>query len=120
VSLIGPAGTHVEEALLDTGSDDVVFPEDAAAKIGLDLSNAPTLSAGGIATHATTCRFAHARLRVTDGVEFREWTAMVGFAPTPMRQPILGYAGFLQFFTATFHGDLEQVELAVNPTYPGT
>jgi hypothetical protein len=32
----------------------------------------------------------------------------------------LGFAGFLQYFTATLHGDREQVELAVNALYPGT
>ena len=43
----------------------------------------------------------------------------VGFTSAPLRQPLLGYAGFLQFFTATFHGDREEVELAVNAAYPG-
>jgi hypothetical protein len=28
--------------------------------------------------------------------------------------------GFLQYFTAAFYGDLEEVELAVNNKYPGT
>ena len=35
-------------------------------------------------------------------------------------RPLIGFAGFLQFFTATFHGDREQVELTVNALYPGT
>lgn len=34
----------------------------------------------------------------------------VGFSPAISR-PLFGFAGFLQFFTATFHGDREQVEL---------
>jgi hypothetical protein len=33
---------------------------------------------------------------------------------------LLGFAGFLQFFTATFRGDREEVELAVNVLYPGS
>jgi hypothetical protein len=33
---------------------------------------------------------------------------------------MVGFAGFLQFFTATFHGDREEVELTVNMAYPGT
>jgi hypothetical protein len=37
-----------------------------------------------------------------------------------MQQPILGFAGFLQYFTATFIGDREEVELTVNSLYPGT
>ena len=28
--------------------------------------------------------------------------------------------GFLQFFDATFRGAAEEVELVINPTYPGT
>ena len=47
---------------------------------------------------------------VTDGHEFREWPAWVGFTPASFAYPILGFAGCLQFFTATFHGDLEEVE----------
>lgn len=38
----------------------------------------------------------------------------------PLRQALLGFGGFLQFFTATFRGDHEEVELAVNSLYPGT
>ena len=44
-------------------------------------------------------------------------SAWVGFTSAPIRHPLLGFAGFLQYFTATFHGDREEVELAVNGTY---
>ena len=59
-------------------------------------------------------------LRLTDGREFREWPARVGFAPVPMTFALLGFAGFLQFFGANFLGDGEEVELTVNSLYPGT
>jgi hypothetical protein len=65
-------------------------------------------------------RYATVTLRLTDGIERREWTAWVGFTRAPLRRPLLGFAGFLQFFTATFHGDREEVELAVNSLYRGT
>jgi len=65
-------------------------------------------------------RYVQATLRLTDGTEFREWTAWVGFAPVPMLWPLLGFAGFLQFFSASFLGDREEVELNVNSLYPGT
>jgi hypothetical protein len=58
-------------------------------------------------------------LRLTDGVERREWPAWVGFSPAIQRS-LFGFAGFLQFFTATFHGDYEKVELTTNRLYPGT
>jgi hypothetical protein len=44
----------------------------------------------------------------------------VGFTSCRLRHALLGFAGFLEFFTATFHGDREEVELAVNGLYPGT
>lgn len=53
-------------------------------------------------------------------MEFREWEAWAGFTAARMRQPLLGFAGFLQYFTATFDGEGEKLELAVNRLYPGT
>jgi hypothetical protein len=120
VSVIGPGNTFPTEGLLDTGADDTVFFESLARFIGIDLSNAPI----GQATTATltdaSIRYARVILRMTDGKEQREWPAWVGFTPVQLLSPLLGFAGFLQFFTATFHGDREQVELTVNSLYPGT
>ena len=64
-----------------------------------------------------------ARLRDVSPVITRQttmWKAWVGFTSAPLRQPLLGYAGFLQFFDATFFGQREEVELAVNSAYSGT
>ena len=58
-------------------------------------------------------------LRLTDGREFREWPAWVGFTPARLPYPMLGFAGCLQFFDAEFRGGREEVELTVNPLYPG-
>ncbi len=95
-------------------------PKYLAASIGLDLTGAPV----GQATTATLAnaplRYAQVHLRITDGKERREWPAWIGFASAKLHLPLLGFAGFLQFFTATFHGDREQVELTVNSLYPGT
>jgi predicted aspartyl protease len=110
----------VSSSLLDTGADDTLFPDTLAAKLGIDLSGAPTGSGAGVGMHATTVHYAEVTLRLAGQNEQREWQAWVGFTSAALRQPLLGYAGFLQFFTATFHGDLEEVEIAVSSTYPGT
>ncbi|MBX9625242.1 MAG: retroviral-like aspartic protease family protein [Gemmataceae bacterium] len=120
VTVIGPGGVWGGPALLDTGADDTVFPDFVAANVGLDLSAAPTGAASGVGTVGYPIRYAEVRLRVLDGTELREWPARVGFTAAPLKRALLGYAGFLQFFTAAFDGERERVELAVNGRYPGT
>jgi predicted aspartyl protease len=120
VAVIGPAGVAVEKGLLDSGADDTVFSEQVANDIGLDLSQAPTRTAAGVGSTAVAIvKYAEVILRISDGHENREWTARVGFTSSPLHRPLLGFAGFLQFFTATFRGDREQIELAVNSSYQG-
>jgi Aspartyl protease len=120
VALIGPAGTASKDALLDTGADDTVFSEDTATLIGIDLNGAPAGTAAGVGGAVLPLRYAQVVLRLTDGKEFREWPALVGFTPVAMKRGLLGFAGCLQFFTAIFLGDTEQVELSTNSLYPGT
>jgi hypothetical protein len=120
VTVIGPADSRARDALLDTGSDDTVFPEELAAKIGVDLSNAPVELASGIGSAVIPLRYAEVTLRVTDGNELREWQGWVGFTPATLLYPTIGFAGFLQFFSALFHGDREEVVLTVNSLYRGT
>ncbi|MBX9579577.1 MAG: retroviral-like aspartic protease family protein [Gemmataceae bacterium] len=119
VTVIGPAGDWAGPALLDTGADDTIFREDVAARVGLDLSAAPTGAASGVGAVGFPIRYAEVRLRLTDGNEFREWPARVGFTAAPLKRALLGHAGFLQFFTATFDGHRERVELAANALDPG-
>ncbi len=119
VTLIGPAGTIVETAHLDPGSDDTVFPVYLAAKIGVDLTAAPQGEAAGVGNLVVPLRYAQATLRLASGQERCEWQAWVASTEAPLKRPLLGFAGFMQFFTATFHGDQEEVELAVNSLFPG-
>jgi hypothetical protein len=119
VALVGPLATATQDGLLDSGADDTLFPEALAAQIGIDLSAAPVGSGAGVGMQAVAVRYARVRLRIADLHEQREWEACVGFTQAPLHRPLLGYAGFLQFFTATFHGDRQEVELTVNGSYPG-
>jgi len=63
---------------------------------------------------------ADADLVLTDEISVWRWRALIGFTPAPIRYPILGQAGCLQFFDARFLGASLAVELEVNQTYPGT
>jgi hypothetical protein len=119
VAVIGPLNTYGDLCMLDTGADDTVFPDFVAAKLGVDLTNAPTGEASGVGLVSTPIRYAQVTLRLTDGREFCEWPALVGFTSAPMRRPLLGFAGCLQFFDATFRGSREEVELVTNPLFTG-
>ena len=120
VTVVGPKGSVLRLCLLDTGSDDTVFHEKELATLGIDLTNAPTNTATGVGNVPLALRYAEVRLRIAGNGERREWTARIGFTAAPLHQPLLGFAGFLEYFTATFHGDREEVELTVNSLYAGT
>jgi hypothetical protein len=120
LSVIGPSNTRMVEGKLDTGADDTVFSERLAARIGVDLSNAPRGEFRGVNGGAVPVRYARATMRLARSGERRERSAWVAFTAAPLRKALLGFGGFLQFFTASFHGDCEEVELTVNRLYPGT
>ena len=120
VCVLGPAASWLGDALLDTGADDTVFSERVAAFIGIDLINAPIGGGSGVAAPPVPLRYAVVALRLAAGRERCQWNAWVGFTAAPLRQPLLGFAGFLQFFDANFRGSREEVELTINANYSGT
>src|SRR5262249_10300953 len=108
-------------ALLDTGSDDTVFDEDLAAKIGVDLTGAPEAEMGGVGgLPVARLRYAQVRLRLATATEQREWPATGAFTRSPLRFPLLCFAGVLQYFDAEFRGQREEVELEINSLSPGS
>ena len=120
VRITGPAHSLLRDTLIDTGADDTVFPEGIAVALGVDLASAPQLNINLAGRGPIRCRYAQALLRITDGAhETYEWTATIGFVPVSLKHPLLGHAGFLQFFNADFRGADREVILTTNPTFPG-
>jgi hypothetical protein len=121
VRIGGPAGAHLLDAFLDTGSDDTVFEAWLAALIGVDLSQAETRAIQLVGRpQIIHCRYAPVEFSITDGHDTFKWTAFAGFVSTQLRYPLLGYAGFLQYFDADFRGADREVTLAANRDFPGT
>ena len=81
VTLIVPTRTKLVIALLDTGSDDTVFPESYATQLGIDLTNAPTGVGQGVGGTPIPLRYVNLTLRIADNNEQREWSAIVAFTP---------------------------------------
>lgn len=118
VGVVGPLGARAVEGLLDTGADDTVLNESVAADIGIDLSAAPVGAGAGVGGTVVPIRLAEVTLRLAAGTAVCEWRGWVGFTPVRLHRALFGFAGFLQFFTATFYGDQEIVELMANPLLP--
>lgn len=121
VAIIGPTAKRriFSRALLDPGADDTVFPLAIANLIGVPLrpDSGHALRWRG---QAFPLRFGDVDLELSDGIEVRRWAAVVGFSAAPLRYPILGLSGCLQFFDARFLGESRVVELEVNPSFSGT
>jgi hypothetical protein len=120
VRLTGPQSSVLLDGLLDTGSDETVFEDWTATAIGLDLTQAEERRVGLVGrTKLLRCRYASVTLRITDGIrETYEWSAVVGFVQTRLRYPLLGHAGFLQFFNSAFQGADRQVVVIPNRSFP--
>ena len=117
----GPAGSWILDGLLDPGSDDTIFPEWVAPVIGLDLSAAVDhhLHLAGRAS-PLRCRYFSTTLRITDGKqESYEWDAVVGFVAIPLKCPLLGQAGFLQYLDFNFRGADHIADLSPNASFAG-
>ena len=121
VTLIGPTGKRrlFARAVLDPGADDTVFPLAVAGLLGVVLR--PD-SGHGLRWHGQgyPLRFGDVALELDDGRQVWRWSAVVGFSPAPLRYPLLGISGCLQFFDARFLGESRFVELETNQSYPGT
>jgi hypothetical protein len=110
----------MRDGLLDTGADDTVVEDWIAATTGVDLSQAEEREVGLVGRpQPVRCRYAAVQLRITDGVETYEWTAVVGFVAVRLRYNLLGHAGFLEFFDADFRGLNREVLLLPNHSFPG-
>lgn len=120
IKLLCPSGVvlRFDRALIDCGSHDTVLPLQAMSFGGI----AP-LAASGYRVRWSgllhDLQFGRAELRL-EGSAIYQWTAVVGFTSASIRYPLLGVAGFLQYFDLTLRGAARMIELTPNATYPGT
>src|SRR5207302_292212 len=107
-------------AVFDPCADDTVFAADLAPLLGIIL-RAPIGHVVRWRGQTYPLHFGDVELELTDdsGAVWR-WPAVVSFSPAPMRYPILGTCGCLQFFDARFRGADRIVEIETNSTYPGS
>lgn len=107
------------KAVVDTGSNDSIFPLKLASVLGLPLGSSISHR---IVWHGQVfpLQFAVVDLELSDGSAGFRWSASVGFSPAPIPYALLGIRGCLQFFDVTFCGKDLAVEFTINSSFHGT
>ena len=120
VTIVGPTGKRrlFPLAVFDPGSDDTVLPLAVMGMVGVSL-RPDTRHALRWRGQSYALRFGDVELELCDGPHVWRWSAAVGFSQAPLRYPILGIGGCLEFFDARFLGESRFVELETNRSYPG-
>jgi hypothetical protein len=120
VQILGPAGRYLFSwAKLDCAADDTVFPSWMAARLDIDLTNAPEHEAHAVGGGKVGYRYAEVELRISDNdSEMFVWPAIVGFGDS-IKRPLLGQAGMMQFFDIEFLGNDKQLFIMQNSSFPG-
>ncbi len=117
----GAQGETYLRVLLDTGADHTVLPYSIAADIGAELFEGELDAAKGISGHEIAIIPGRVELELLDGEESCQWTAVIGFAKFASASDecgILGHAGCLEYFCATFDGESQVVELTRRGNFP--
>jgi hypothetical protein len=104
-------------AVVDTGSNDSIFPAKLANVLGIALGKSISHA---LVWQSFPLQFATVDLELSDGWADFRWSASVGFSAAPIPYALLGIRGCLQFFDATFCGKDLAVEFAINQSFPGT
>jgi hypothetical protein len=107
------------DGCVDSAADDTLFPLRLARRRGIDLAHAPRGEVHAAGHSPLPVNYALVTLLLADGVETCEWEAIIGFADVPLRWPLLGQAGCLQFFDVELRGARREAQLTPNSSFRG-
>jgi hypothetical protein len=114
IDVVGPRGVETIQALVDTGSDETVFPASLASVLGVPLDHASAGSASAVGGHVVQLTPGVVLLQLVGDDQTYRWQALVGFLEVKNPEDevaLLGYAGFLEYFRATFNSEAYELEL---------
>ncbi len=122
ICIYGPRGSKVLDALVDTGSDNMVFPGYVARELGIPVTRAAGPAAQAFGGHEVGLSYADVELELVHAEQSLRWHTQVFFLTedTVEETVILGRDGFLEYFTATFIGDEFALELKPNAYLPAS
>jgi hypothetical protein len=111
------AARRLKSALLDTGSQDTLFPMALAEPLGILLGG----ERYGIKWRGQRylVEFHEVELELMQNELVWRWRARVGFTAAPLTYALLGHRACLDFLDAKFCGADQVVELDTNRVLPG-
>ena len=116
IRIAGPKGFRDLFALVDTGSDETLFPYDLVDRLGVTIRDGHKNEIRGIGGHTTTIWYSTVNLELLTPGGGPRWSARVGFYLGA--RSVLGHSGFLDHFTAKFNGRAKRLTLTPNQTAP--
>jgi len=120
LSVRGANGRSVAfgRALVDPGADDTVLPLDIAELLAVSFYAATTHSLRWRGQRHSL-RYGDVTLELADDEgNVLAWPAVVAFTDAPVRYPLLGICGCLEFLDATFRCAERIIELEPNASFP--
>jgi hypothetical protein len=121
VRVVGVRGSVTLQALADTGSDETVFPASLAMALGIQLDHNRATTASGVGGHTVRLVPGRVTLELAQGAERYRWSSTVAFLESDELNDevsLLGFLGFLEFFTATFDSESYEINLTANSRLP--
>lgn len=110
--LTGPRGSFDYFGLLDTGADETFVTSEMAEQLGI-VPNSQTFTVQS-ASGDILVTYGEVTIEVEQGADLYRWPVVVGIAPEPWPEAILGHAGFLDYFDITFLGMEKSVSIVRN------
>jgi hypothetical protein len=116
--LFGPIGEYELGGLVDTGSDDTLFPDHFIRTLGVVIPPSDYAAIAGIDGSMPLAPYGKVDLAIPGAGGGHRWSARVDFHPG--HRVALGYSGFLEYFTASFNGRGRHLTLTLNGKAPPT
>jgi hypothetical protein len=119
----GPARIAQVVGLVDTGADVTLLPRRLGDLLAVTLDEGSTSPVAGLAGVGIDVSTGMVRWHLGEDRTGPSWSSRVGFvsyADPNDEAIILGHAGFLEYFVATFDGRARHLDLTPADPFPGT
>lgn len=121
ITIVGPNGSVALIGLVDTGADFTIVPKSISDALGIDVTPAEGPESRVFGGHQIDLLAGEATIILESEGDSLTWAGPISFfrfADSEEETVILGHAGFLDYFVATFDAESAVLELTPNNNFP--